>query len=297
MTSSDSQQTTRVTIGEFARITHLTVIALRHYHEVGLLVPESIDSTGYRRYGLAQVEQAQLVRRLRQLEMPVPDVAAVLAAPDEHTRDAAIAEHLSRMEATLGRTAQVVASLRQLLQPVGSPLEVENRTVAASSVLGMRAEVARPAVGDWCGVTFEALYESIAVAGIDPAGPGGATYSVDFFERDLGEVLAFIPVAAVPAGAISALNGALNGQMLAQAPQIEVATLPAGRFAVAVHAGGYSDIDRSYGRLGSHVAVHDHPEPFPIREHYLVGPPQQNELDFRTEIWWPIRPARSPGLP
>ena len=292
MTSSDSQQATRVTIGEFARITHLTVIALRHYHDVGLLVPEVIDSAGYRRYGLAQVEQAQLVRRLRQLEMPVPDVAAVLAAPDEQTRDAAIAEHLTRMEATLGRTAQVVASLRQLLQPVGSPLDVENRTVAGISVLGIRAEVARPAVGDWCGATFQTLYESIAAAGIDPAGPGGATYSAEFFERDVGEVLAFVPVAFVPTAALPTVIGSATRQAISDSPSIEAVTLPAGRFAVAVHAGGYSDIDRSYGRLGSHVAIHGQPEPLPIREHYLVGPPHQGEEDFRTEIWWPIRPAR-----
>ena len=72
--------------------------------------------------------------------------------------------------------------------------------------------------------------------------------------------------------------------------RIESLVLPAGRFAVAVHAGGYEDIDRSYGRLGSHVAEHDDPLPEPIRENYLVGPdrtPQPH--DYRTEIWWPIQ--------
>src|SRR6478609_934527 len=74
---------TLVTIGQFSRLTHLTVTTLRHYHEVGLLTPVRIDASGYRRYGVDQVQQAQLVRRLRQLDMPVPDVAAVLAAPNE----------------------------------------------------------------------------------------------------------------------------------------------------------------------------------------------------------------------
>ena len=68
-----------VTIGEFSRLSHLTAKALRHYHEVGLLVPDRIDSSGYRRYSTAQVPQAQLVRRLRELDMPVPDVKAVLS--------------------------------------------------------------------------------------------------------------------------------------------------------------------------------------------------------------------------
>ena len=68
-----------VTIGEFSRLSHLTTKALRHYHDVGLLSPALIDSSGYRRYAPEQVQQAQLVRRLRLLDMPVPEIATVLA--------------------------------------------------------------------------------------------------------------------------------------------------------------------------------------------------------------------------
>jgi len=76
-----------LTIGEFARLTHLTVKALRHYHDVGLLEPARIDgSSGYRRYDSTQVAAAQLVKRLRELDMPLPDVKAVLAAPDAVSR-------------------------------------------------------------------------------------------------------------------------------------------------------------------------------------------------------------------
>src|SRR5262249_2969673 len=39
----------RLTIGDFARMTHLSVKALHHYHDQGLLVPADIDRwTGYR---------------------------------------------------------------------------------------------------------------------------------------------------------------------------------------------------------------------------------------------------------
>jgi hypothetical protein len=42
---------TLVSIGDFSRMTFLSVKALCHYHEVGLLPPAEIDSdTGYRRY-------------------------------------------------------------------------------------------------------------------------------------------------------------------------------------------------------------------------------------------------------
>ena len=73
-----------LTVGEFARITHLSVKTLRHYHQVGLLEPAEVNpDTGYRYYTVAQIPTVQVIRRLRDLEMPVADVKAVLAAPDE----------------------------------------------------------------------------------------------------------------------------------------------------------------------------------------------------------------------
>ena len=40
-----------LTIGEFSKMTYLSVKALRHYHDVGLLTPVDIDAaTGYRHY-------------------------------------------------------------------------------------------------------------------------------------------------------------------------------------------------------------------------------------------------------
>jgi DNA-binding transcriptional MerR regulator len=48
-----------LTIGDFSRITHLTVKTLRRYHEIGLLEPAKVDSqTGYRYYAAAQVPTA-----------------------------------------------------------------------------------------------------------------------------------------------------------------------------------------------------------------------------------------------
>ena len=92
---------TRLSIGDFSRMTFLSVKTLRHYHEVGLLAPAEIDAhSGYRYYTPDQVGSAQLIRRLRDLDLPVPQVREVLAAPDASTRDAVIAEHLDRMTRT-----------------------------------------------------------------------------------------------------------------------------------------------------------------------------------------------------
>ncbi len=56
---------------------------LCHYHDVGLLEPAGVDpGTGYRRYGTAQIATAQVIRRFRDLDMPLDEIHAVLIAPD-----------------------------------------------------------------------------------------------------------------------------------------------------------------------------------------------------------------------
>ena len=73
-----------LTIGEFSKMTYLSVKALRHYHDVGLLEP-ALDRPGDRLPPLLvdQVTTAQAIRRFRDLEMPIDDVRRVLQAPDD----------------------------------------------------------------------------------------------------------------------------------------------------------------------------------------------------------------------
>lgn len=59
-----------LTIRQFARLTGLTVRAVRHYGELGLLQPAYVDpDTGYRYYSRHQVSDAAAIRRLRFLEL------------------------------------------------------------------------------------------------------------------------------------------------------------------------------------------------------------------------------------
>ena len=93
-------------------MTHLSIKALRRYHELGLLEPVNVDpTTGYRSYDTSQVQTAQLIRRFRSLEMPVEQVKAILAATDIAERNGLIVGHLKQMESNLERTQAIVASL------------------------------------------------------------------------------------------------------------------------------------------------------------------------------------------
>ncbi|MEU4194952.1 MerR family transcriptional regulator [Kribbella sp. NPDC026611] len=263
--------TATVTVGEFSRLTYLSVKTLHHYHEIGLLAPVSIDSSsGYRRYSTAQVETAHLIRRLRELRMPLPDVRAVVEAADGPAREQTLRAHLERMEQELAHTREVVTSLRELLTPGEPLLDVSYRFIPSFRAYGVVDHVTRDDIGPWCQYAFGQL----DAAGADIRATAGATYSDEFFTEDAGEVVAFLPVAPDQP----------------PADGVELVDLPGGFFAVAVHTGAFTDFDRSYGALGSHVAEHCEVAPGPIRELYVVGPGDDPDpANYRTEICWPIQ--------
>lgn len=67
-------------IGDVAKLFHLSVSSLRHYEKVGLLFPEYIDpESGYRYYGARQFEMLNSIRYLRALDMPLSEIADFLS--------------------------------------------------------------------------------------------------------------------------------------------------------------------------------------------------------------------------
>src|SRR5580658_2954639 len=66
-------------IGEFSKLTQLTVKTLRFYHEQGLLVPAFVDpDTGYRYYDQSHIETARGITYLRSLEFSLNDIKQLL---------------------------------------------------------------------------------------------------------------------------------------------------------------------------------------------------------------------------
>lgn len=264
-----------VTIGEFSRMTHLSVKALRHYHDVGVLVPARVDSSnGYRQYDLAQLTDAHVVKRLRDLDMPLDDVLTVLNATAAGDRDRAIAAHLERMEGELTRTRAVVASLRELLETPARPFDVNLRQVDDLHTVATRATVAAEDIEEWSNATFAGLDSAAANVGIEASGPPGSLFSTEFFADGAGDVVAFVPVARP---VMSAPSG------------YEPLTIAGGQFAETVHRGSYHDLDRTYGVVGGFVNDHRIGRDGPLREHYLVGPDHASDpADYRTQLLWPV---------
>jgi DNA-binding transcriptional MerR regulator len=256
-------------------MTHLSVKALRHYHDVGVLIPVEIDPvSGYRFYDAAQVPRAHVIHRLRDLDMPLDDVRSVLEASDVTGRDAAIAAHLERMESQLAEVQGAVSVLRSLLEPPAETPAVTQRVIAAAETVAITERVHVADFGPWWSAVYPELYDALRQAGVTAVGPSGALYSDELFEREEGEVTAFVPVAertAVPGRAVSL-----------HVPEVEAA--------VAVHRGSMAELDVAYGASGlAAVRMGAISVPGPIREYYLVGPlDTPDESRHRTEVCWPV---------
>ena len=263
-----------LTIGDFARATHLSVKTLRHYHHLGLLVPAEVDaSSGYRRYATEQIPTAQVIRRFRDLDMPLEDIGEVLGAPDLRTRNDLIAMHLVRLEQGLAETQAAVASLRELLQGPPAALLIEHRREESTRTAAISEIVEIEDLGPWFQGAIGELYATLAAQGIVTAGPPGSVVSNDFFSDERGELTIFLPATAPirPVG------------------RVVPRSLPAIELATTIHVGSHADIDRTYGSLATYVSEHALAVDGPIRERYVVGRHDtSDEAAWRTEIGWPI---------
>ena len=142
----------------------------------------------------AQVPIAQVIRRFRDLGMPLEDIRPMLQAPDARARNQVIVAHMQRMESQLAATQAVVASLRSLLEGPPEPIAVEHRSVGPVRALAIRGLVSMPAMDAWWEEAFHELNAAVAAA-VPAAGPRAALYPAELFQLEAGEITAYIPVA------------------------------------------------------------------------------------------------------
>jgi DNA-binding transcriptional MerR regulator len=246
-------------------MTYLTVKALRHYHEIGLLEPVTVDdSNGYRMYDVDQVALAQTIRRFRELDMPTDDIRAVLGATDDDERNRVIVAHLDRMEERLQQTRDAVDGLRVLLADSEPLATVTYRRLVPILAIAIRENVSFEDAEQWCDAAYSELHALIDARGGSVDGADGALYEGEFFEQGSGEVTAFVPLAGdIPT----------SGRVV----QTEIPGFDA---AVAVHTGAFADLDYTYRALGTSVAEQGIGAPGAMREHYRA--------DDTIEVCWPI---------
>jgi DNA-binding transcriptional MerR regulator len=196
----------RLSIGAFARRTRLSPKALRLYDRLGLLRPADVDAaSSYRRYRESQLATARLVAMLRRLDMPLAEIAAILAAPDQRGADLLGRFWLDREQRHAGQRELVAHLRRRLCGEEGNfaMFEIREREVPEQVVVSEQRHVLAPDLAAWI---EEAKHRVDAVAtrfGGKP-GPWFIVYHGEVSEDSDGPVELCVPIDPAYAGETSA---------------------------------------------------------------------------------------------
>jgi DNA-binding transcriptional MerR regulator len=260
-------------IGEFSKITGLTVKTLRFYHEQGLIVPSWVDDqTGYRYYDSSKIELARIVVQLRELEFPLADIAEMLRQYDDEgdlldhlDRQRQFIEerlrHYRRIGSTLDRILIQHREARRVMQQTTLQVvekSLEPQLIAAIRMNGKYSE---------CGKGFGKIARQFGRYLCGP--PLLLHYDCEYREEDANFE------ACMPIRQGTSVNG------------IEVRDLPGGPCISLMHQGPYEDLGRSYAVILKHAHDHGYEIEIPTREVYLKGPGmifKGNPKKYLTEI-------------
>ena len=189
--------TVRLTIGEFSKMTYLSVKALRHYHDVGLLEPAEIDPA----QRLPALQRRPGADRPGDPPLPRPrhaDRAGARGAPGARPRHPQPGDPRSprgdagaaRAHAAHGGVAPGAAhhaDARRSRSRTAPCAATPALAIARHGRLRRRHRLARAPPTPSCTAALDA-------AGLSPAGPDGALYHDAFFTEGNGDVVAYVPV-------------------------------------------------------------------------------------------------------
>jgi DNA-binding transcriptional MerR regulator len=264
-------------IGDFSKLSQVSVKALRYYDEMGLLKPMQVDRfTGYRYYAAEQLLQLNLILTLKDLGLSLEQIAGLL---EEGLPPAQLqgmlhmkrAEIRGRVQEEEERLKRVEARLRQI--------EGEGK-MSAYNVLIKRVEPLRaaclrdtvPTYGDQ-GPLWGELEACLARQGVRPAAPCLTVYyDTEYRERD------------VDLEVCEPIDGRLAGE-----GRVAVRELPGVEMmATVVHHSSYRTLHEAYQAMMAWIGVNGYRIAGPNRELYLHGGGEQDNPDCVTEVQIPV---------
>jgi DNA-binding transcriptional MerR regulator len=120
-------------IGDFSKLSRISIRMLRHYNGIGLLVPESVDEfTGYRYYTEAQLPLADRIRSLKAMGFSLSAVSEILKA---YRDPRALREYLLIRREELKDQAEKTAIQLRILETTINRLGKDENVMEYSVVL------------------------------------------------------------------------------------------------------------------------------------------------------------------
>ncbi len=271
-----------LSIGRFARTTGLSIRTLRRYDAIGLLVPAHVDEdTGYRYYTLEQAREGEAIRRLRELDVPLDEVKALLHAPPEAQLEG-LAAHRARLE---GRAVELRRTLEELSRLIDGKeqlvpeqemvkFEIGIQEVAETKALVIKERVHQDEMSEVVPKDIREVHAYVQELGLGFHGP---PLCICPFPDDDGKLSAEIgwPVAADVPGR----------------DRIELVTLPASRALVMKHVGPFTGLANSYRLMSEVMEENGLTAAGAPREIYVTDPEEVSDPnEYETRIVWPIGP-------
>jgi DNA-binding transcriptional MerR regulator/DNA gyrase inhibitor GyrI len=261
------------TIGEFSRISGLTIKAIHLYHEKGLLVPGFVDQdSGYRYFTQANVEKAHAISLLKEMQFSLAEISDLLKGYEDEAeilgfleaKQSEIVARLDQLKTVSFSIEKIIQKEREAKAMLNKPdFEIVEKEVAPLLVASIRW---RGKYSDF-GKAFSKLGRAV---GFGLSGkPLGLYYDLEYKE-DGAEIESCFPV---------------KKQM--QLGEVSTRELPAGKCVSLVHKGPYDQLSVSYARLFEYLKSRKLEASAPIREIYLKGPGmifKGNPRNFLTEI-------------
>jgi DNA-binding transcriptional MerR regulator len=260
-------------IGTLARLSRLSVKALRLYDAEGLLPPARVDpDSGYRYYRREQVRTAAAIALLRSLDVPLATIREMLAAGDPDRLRELLASERERAARDLARRRRALDSLERLMTAGDlMPYEIAVTEEPALTMAGLtRAADPERLVRD-VGAMAAELLRLAARGGWGAEGPWCGLYPLDLAERTTVTLaMPMTPGAAVAGG------------------EAEVIAVAGGPVVGTLHVGAYDELPLAYGALLAWAHERGHELAGPVRETYLSDPARVPAPELVTRLSIPL---------
>jgi DNA-binding transcriptional MerR regulator len=247
---------------------------LRHYDQIGLLKPASIDSdSGYRFYSIDQLPRINKIMYLKNLGFPLQVIAELV--DEQISLEEMEAKLLKRQqelehEITLSHIHlnEVKERLRSIhLERVAPQYEVNIKSADAMVVASLREVVPHVSMmGEYCLQMYTTLYEELKRLQIEPVAPEVTFYHQDSYSETDIDMEVSTAIAGTSAH-IEALAGSLlTCRHLAYEPEV----------ASVVYSGSVEGIEVAIFELLKWLGRNDWTVAGEMRELHVSGPVHQN---------------------
>ena len=266
-------------IGEFSKLSRVSVRMLRHYDDIGLLPPARIDRfTGYRYYSPDQLPVIGRITALKDMGFQLADIVRILEIySDRESLDS----YLARRQTELKEISETVEYQMRLLDSARKRLRKEQNMSYNVSIKTIPERYAAtvhmtiPRYEDE-GMVWQILNEETGPLKVIPAEPClvAAEYLDDEYKEKDVELIAWKTVKGT----------------YSDTEHVKFRTLPAVKVASCMVKGGYEQMPDVYGAVISWVNANGYECAGPMFNIYHVSPHEtQNPDEFVTEVCYAIK--------